>query len=111
MTSPAPATDPLFLHLAIGPEHPGWTPLMAELTARGVQGSRLQVLLTADGLAAAEAGLLEELPTGCLLEVCSLNARERGWTAESTPGAIGWSSLATWTRRMPADATLWSLLP
>ena len=54
---------------------------------------------------------MEALPAGCLVEVCSLNARQRGWSAETTPGAIGWSSLASWTRRIPAAATLWSLLP
>ena len=67
-------------------------------------------MLTRAGLPTAEAGHLTAIAEEALVEVCSANARDRGWSAETTPGPIGWSSVATWMRRA-TTGELWSLLP
>ena len=65
-------------------------------------------MLSAAGLAWAGQGRLRALGD---VAVCSQNAREAGWTLESTPPGIRWSSVATWLAELGPDAPLWVALP
>ena len=110
---PVSTAAPLAVLLAAPPEAPGAGAVMARLREAAEAGRAVRVILSAGGLAwAAEAhrAALAALPD---VAVCSLNAREAGWTADTTPAGIRWSSVATWLAELDAAgrAALWTVLP
>lgn len=108
----APPT-PLAVMLAAPPEAPGARAVMARVAEAVGSGRRVRVILSAAGLAWAERPHLDALQALPDVAVCSRNAREAGWTAESTPEGLAWSSVATWLAELDADgrAALWTVLP
>ncbi len=108
----APPT-PLAVMLAAPPEAPGARAVMARVAEAVGSGRRVRVILSAAGLAWAEGPDLARLQALPDVAVCSRNAREAGWTAESTPEGVAWSSIATWLAELDADgrAALWTVLP
>jgi hypothetical protein len=113
-----PTTSSLHVLLAAGPEAPGVADLLARAQERRADGAVLRVLLSGAGLRWADPGRVGALrgPPGRApqvdVAVCSRQAREAGWRAETTPEGIRWSSVATWLAQVPAgEAPLWVALP
>ena len=105
-------SSPLHVLLAAGPDAAGIGPLVERAGAESADGRAVRVLLSGGGLEWASAGHLGTLPAGSDVAVCSQNARSAGWSAESTPAGVRWSSVATWLAEIEAaDEPLWIALP
>ena len=100
-----PAAPSPCLLLSAPPGAPGVEALLERATA---YGAPLRVLLSAGGLKWADQARLRALGD---VAVCSQNAREAGWTLESTPAGVRWSSVATWLAELDPGAPLWVALP
>jgi hypothetical protein len=107
MTRPAP----LLVLVAAGPAAPGAADVLERAAAELRSGRPVEVLLTADGLAwGADARLAALRRAGADAGVCSASARDRGWTAERTPGSLRWSSVTAFLRDVAAK-DLWTVFP
>lgn len=107
------SSAPTALLLAAAPHVPGARAALRRLAEAAAAGGPCRLLLAGGGLAwAAEADLAALLP-GADVAVCSRNAREAGWTLESTPAGVRWSSVATWLAELDGEgrAALWTVLP
>jgi hypothetical protein len=72
-----------------------------------------RVLFTGAGLAwlrGADASLAPLRAAGTDLALCSRSARDAGLAAESTPGGVRWSSVATWLAEL-GERPFGALLP
>lgn len=110
---PMAPLPPLAVLLAAPPEAKGAQAAMARAAEAAAGGRRVRVLLSAEGLAWAAEAHRETLAGLPDVAVCSRNAREASWTAESTPAGVRWSSVATWLAELDADgrSALWAVLP
>ena len=108
-----PSTTPLAVLLSAAPGASGAAEAAARMAEAASEGRPVRVLLTAEGLAWAGEAYRADLPAAADVAVCSLNAREAGWTAEDTPAGIRWSSVATWLAELDAEgrAALWAVTP
>ena len=78
----------------------------AALLARSLARAPADVLLSGDGLAWSEdPGLAEAAHGGrARAALCTVTARGLGWTPQTAPDWIAWSSVATWlSRHVTAD--------
>ena len=71
-----------------------------------------RVLLTGDGLSwlADPARRAELTAWSDDLALCSRSARDQGWSAETTPPGVRWSSVATWLAELEGGS-FGALLP
>ena len=107
-----PSASPLHLLLAAGPDAAGMGALLKQAQAQAAAGRDVRVLLSAGGLRWAQADRRRALPPAADLAVCSQDARAAGWSAETTPAGVRWSSVATWLAEIDgADEPLWIGLP
>ena len=106
-------SPPLGLMLAAGPDAPGAAALLARARCEAREGRELRILLSGDGLAWAADPRLAAADSGADVAVCSRNARVAGWTADTTPAGVRWSSVATWLAELPSarPGSLWAALP
>jgi len=89
--------QPLALLLAAPPEAAGADEVLARLHAAAAAGRPTRVLLSGAGLAWAGSAALEAFGD---VAVCSANAREAGWTLDTAPAGVRWSSIATWLAQL-----------
>lgn len=106
----APTPPPLILLLAAGPDDPG---AAAVLTRAAAERGPREVLLSHAGLAWRDDPRLDALRAepGTRIGVCSLQARDAGWTLEQTPSGVAWSALIAWLRESRKARAIWTVLP
>ncbi len=99
--------------LAAGADAPGAAALLERAVSAAAEGASVSILLSAGGLAWAQDPRLLDLCGRVDVAVCSRNARVAGWTADTTPVGIRWSSVATWLAELQAQppGALWAALP
>ena len=101
----------LLILLSGPPAAAGATGVVDRAAAERRAGREVRVLLTEDGLSwAGDVRLLDLVRAGADVSLCSRSARDRGWTAESTPDHVRWSSVTSFLEGFsPHD--LWAVLP
>ena len=99
--------------LAAGPAAPGAAALLERARTAAGAGREVRILLSGDGLEWAADARLAADATAADVAVCSRNAREAGWTADTTPVGVRWSSAATWLAELQVarPGSLWAALP
>lgn len=99
------------LLLAAGPHAPGARETLQRALDAG--DAPLEVMLTHQGLAwADDAGLRRAHEAGrARVALCTVAARDRGWTPQGTPMWIAWSGVAVWLLRHADAAAIGSVLP
>ena len=70
-------------------------------------------MLSEGGLAWAQVPALQRAAGDgrAVVSLCTVSARDRGWTPESAPGWIAWSGLAVWLLRHRGANELWTVTP